>query len=55
LDLIDKNYNAYRLDRSISYDNIHNCGIKINKLLNIELADKNDVEGYGNVYKKRII
>jgi hypothetical protein len=55
LDLIDKDFNAYRLGQSINYDEIFNYGNKIEKILNMKLIDKNDMEGYGNIFIKRIV
>jgi hypothetical protein len=55
LDLIDKIYNAYRLNISTDYNNIYNYGMKIAKILDLKFVDKSYVEGYGNIYNKRII
>jgi hypothetical protein len=55
LDLVDNKYNAYRIIRAKKYEEIHYYGNKIKEIINIELMDKNDIEGYGNIYSKRII
>ena len=55
LDLIDINYNAYRLGQSRDYNKILNFGKEIENILNKKLIDKNHIEGYGNIFKKRIV
>jgi hypothetical protein len=55
LDIIDKDFNAYRLAQSENYELIYDYGIEIEKILKIKLDDRNDIEGYGNIYKKRIV
>jgi hypothetical protein len=55
LDLIDKEFNAYRLGKSKNYNKIFNYGTKIVKILNAKFIDNNDIEGYGHVFKKRVV
>ena len=55
LDLIDNEFNAYGVAKLIKYELILKYGNELEKLLNIKLLDYNDIEGYGNVYKRRII
>jgi hypothetical protein len=55
LDLIDNKYNAYRIITSKKYEEVHYYGNCIKKIINIELMDNNDIEGYGKIYSKRII
>jgi hypothetical protein len=56
VDLIDKNLNAYRIYQSLDYTNeLKYFANNISKIINIELIDKNNVEGYMNIFKKIII
>lgn len=55
LDIIDKDFNAYRLGQSENYETIYNYGIEMEKILKIKLDDRNNIEGYGSIYNKRII
>jgi hypothetical protein len=56
VDLIDKNLNAYRIYQSLDYNNeLINFANNISKIINIELIDKNNIEGYMNIFKKIII
>jgi hypothetical protein len=56
VDLIDKNLNAYRLYQSPFYnDELIIFAKRISEIINIELIDKNNVEGYKNIFKKIII
>ena len=55
LDFIDNDFNAYRIAQSRNYNSIFNYGIELEKIINIKLSDNNDTEGYGNIYKKRIV
>jgi hypothetical protein len=56
VDLIDKNLNAYRIYQSLDYTNeLIIFANNISKIINVELIDKNNVEGYMNIFKKIII
>jgi hypothetical protein len=56
VDLIDKNLNAYRLYQSRAYNNdLIIFAKRISEIINIELVDKNNVEGYKNIFKKIVI
>ncbi|GHU03152.1 hypothetical protein FACS1894147_06590 [Spirochaetia bacterium] len=55
LDLIDYNFNAYRIIQSKNYNSICEFGNKIEKIIKKELVDKNDIEGYGHIFNKRIV
>jgi hypothetical protein len=56
VDLIDKNLNAYRLYQSMTYNNeLISFAKRISEIINIELVDKNNIEGYKNIFKKIII
>jgi hypothetical protein len=56
VDLIDKNLNAYRINQSLDYtDVLVNFANNISKIINVELIDRNSVEGYKNIFKKIII
>jgi len=55
LDFIDNDFNGYRIVQSRDYDLIFNYGIKLEKLLNIKLSDNKNIEGYGNIFNKRIV
>ncbi|GHT99299.1 hypothetical protein FACS1894142_6730 [Spirochaetia bacterium] len=55
LDLIDNEFNAYRIIRSTNYNNIYDFGKKIEKIVEKKLVDENGIEGYGNIFKKRIV
>jgi hypothetical protein len=56
VDLIDKNLNAYRIYQSIDYtDELKTFAKNISGIINVELIDKNNVEGYMKIFKKIII
>jgi hypothetical protein len=56
VDIIDKNLNAYRIYQSLDYTNeLINFANNISKIINIELIDGNNIEGYMNIFKKIII
>jgi hypothetical protein len=56
VDLIDKNLNAYRIYQSLDYNNELICfANNISKIINLDLIDKNNTEGYINIFKKIII
>jgi hypothetical protein len=56
VDLIDKNLNAYRIYQSLDYTNeLIYFANNISKIINVDLIDKNNVEGYLNIFKKIII
>jgi hypothetical protein len=56
VDLIDKNLNAYRIYQSLEYvDKLKAFAKNISEIINVELIDKNNVEGYMKIFKKIII
>ena len=55
LDLIDNDFNSYRIIQSKNYKKVYDFGNKIKKIINKELVDKNDIEGDGNIFNKRIV
>ena len=56
VDLIDKNLNAYRIYQSLNYvDELKAFAKNISEIINVELIDKNNVEGYMKIFKKIII
>ena len=56
VDLIDKNLNAYRIYQSLDYvDELKTFAKNISEIINVELIDKNNVEGYIKIFKKIII
>jgi len=56
VDLIDKNLNAYRIYQSLDYtDELKTFAKNISEIINVELIDKNNVEGYMNIFRKIII
>jgi hypothetical protein len=56
VDIIDKNRYSYTLFQSTAYnEDLINFAIRISKIINKEVYDKNTVEGYKNIYEKNII
>ena len=55
LDLVDNDFNAYRIAKLEDCELILKYGNELGEILNIKLLDNNDIEGYGNIYKRRII
>ena len=56
VDLIDNNLNAYRIYQSMVYDDeLKTFAKNISEIIRIGLIDKNNVEGYMNIYRKIII
>ena len=56
VDLIDKNLNAYRIYQSLEYvDELITFAKNISEIINVELIDRNNVEGYMKIFKKIII
>ena len=56
IDLIDRELNAYRFFQSRQYDEeLLDYAARLGDLLKVELTDTHYKEGYGSVYRKRII
>jgi hypothetical protein len=56
LDFIDDNQFSYTVFQSPVYnEDLVNLANKLGRIINKEIDDKNEMEGYGNVYKKKII
>ena len=56
VDLVHKNLNAYRIYQSVEYaDELKDFAKKISEIINVELIDKNSVDGYRNIFNKIIM
>jgi len=55
LDLVDNNLNAFNLWRIYKYELILDFGKRVESILDMTLKDKFNTEGFGNIFKKRIV